>query len=61
MSIYQEFGNESEIEQRYSRKGLTHRYFINKCPSINGLFAQSLRLLKKIILGISFICLRLFF
>ena len=33
----------------------------NGCPSINGLFAQSLRYAQKIILGISNIYLWLFF
>ncbi len=32
-----------------------------QCPSINGLLAQSLRYAQKIILGISTICLWLFF
>jgi hypothetical protein len=31
------------------------------CPFINGLFAQSLRYAQKIILGILYICLWLFF
>ncbi len=35
--------------------------FYSLCPSINGLFAQSLRYVQKIILRISNICLWLFF
>jgi hypothetical protein len=34
---------------------------VNYCPSINGLFAQSMRYAQKIILKISTIFLRLFF
>jgi hypothetical protein len=34
---------------------------ISECPSINGLFARSRRYAQKIILGISTICLWLFF
>jgi hypothetical protein len=33
----------------------------NTCPSINGLFVQSQRYAQKIILGILYICLWLFF
>jgi hypothetical protein len=36
-------------------------FLLVQCPSIHGLFVQSLRYAQKIILGISAICLWLFF
>jgi hypothetical protein len=40
MQIFLTFGSESETERRYFRKGLAHRYFINKCLSRSSLLLK---------------------